>query len=249
MAVHFLHIGKTGGTAIRQALTDAGLPDTPYGRVVLHEHGFRLSDVPGDDYVFFVVRDPVDRFVSAFYSRLRRGQPRYFFEWSDAEREAFGRFATPEALASALAGDDPEDRAAAAVALRRVKHMQALRRMLVRPTLLEERSHQILFIGRQECLDADWLQIVRLLALPVGARLPRGHEHAHRSDPSLDRALSATAVAVLRGWYASDYDLIRACDRMRARNGWGAAPPPRASTADVAVRPRRLRALVGGSRR
>src|SRR5262245_57515857 len=96
--VHFVHIGKTGGTAIKRGLRNAGFafwrPDladeatpTPFGRIRLHHHGFRLSDVPPGDYAFFCVRDPIDRFTSAFYARLAQGRPRYDIPWNDVERE------------------------------------------------------------------------------------------------------------------------------------------------------------------
>ena len=80
MAVNFLHVGKTGGTAVKWALRRAGLPDTPYGPVRVHRHTFRMRDVPPEDHVIFFVRDPIARFMSGFYSRLNKGQPRYHYE-------------------------------------------------------------------------------------------------------------------------------------------------------------------------
>src|SRR4051812_28297644 len=106
--LHFLHVGKTGGTAIKRALRSGQVRATPYGRLLLHRHRFTLRDVPEDDFVFFCVRDPIARFVSGFYSRRDQGRPRYHFEWSPAEATAFATFATPEQLAGALAADDPE---------------------------------------------------------------------------------------------------------------------------------------------
>lgn len=78
MTLHFVHVGKTGGTAIKQALLSHRLayrhernahklPAGPYGRIHLHKHRFRLGDVPPGDFVFFCVRDPIARFVSGFY--------------------------------------------------------------------------------------------------------------------------------------------------------------------------------------
>ena len=59
--VHFLHVGKTGGTAVRQTFRRVGLQSAVN---VSHTHGFHLGDgAPGDCYAFFV-RDPVDRWVS-----------------------------------------------------------------------------------------------------------------------------------------------------------------------------------------
>src|SRR5262249_7763882 len=96
--VHFLHIRKTGGTAIIEALRPVAQPF----RIVLHAHDTKLGEIPPDHKVFFFVRHPVPRFVSGFFSRLRRGAPRYNYEWNDAEARAFSRFQTPSALGEAL---------------------------------------------------------------------------------------------------------------------------------------------------
>ena len=82
MALHFLHIGKTGGSAVKEAI--AGRPG-----IALHEHGARLRDIPQGEPVFFTVREPLARYVSAFNSRLRAGRPRYDVPWSPDEAKAF----------------------------------------------------------------------------------------------------------------------------------------------------------------
>ena len=82
--VHFLHIGKTGGTAVKYALK-RNLVNKEY-MIYLHGHEFKLRDVQKGAKAFFFLRDPVDRFVSGFYSRRRQGQPRIFSPWSQARR-------------------------------------------------------------------------------------------------------------------------------------------------------------------
>src|SRR5690242_20312382 len=90
---HFLHVGKTGGTAVREALA----PYAEAGRfhLIFHPHRVTLHDVPEDDGFVFIVRDPLGRYVSGFYSRKREGRPYYDRPWNDAERAAFERFETP----------------------------------------------------------------------------------------------------------------------------------------------------------
>ena len=102
-----LHIRKTGGTAVKAALSAI---DAPKGlRLMLHPHRVSLADVPAADEVFFFLRDPVARFVSGFESRRREGRPAHYHPWNPAERRAFERFATAEALASALAPHDDDN--------------------------------------------------------------------------------------------------------------------------------------------
>src|SRR6056297_3418392 len=68
--VHFLHIRKAGGTAIKEALKDIAVKQN----VILHPHKTRLKDIPEGEKVFFFLRNPVSRFVSGFNSRLREGE-------------------------------------------------------------------------------------------------------------------------------------------------------------------------------
>lgn len=69
--LHFLHIRKTGGTALKNALR--AHPVTENCVLHLHPHRIRLSDVPVGHRVMLATRDPVSRFVSGFGSRLRQG--------------------------------------------------------------------------------------------------------------------------------------------------------------------------------
>ena len=126
--VHFLHVGKTGGTAIKHAIERAGRSTARGGggpwAVHLHRHGVTLRDVPDGEKFFFFVRDPVSRFVSAFYSRQRQGRPRYKGQWSRRERVAFECFLTPDQLASALDSTNEAERASARAAMTGISHVR-----------------------------------------------------------------------------------------------------------------------------
>ena len=86
---HFMHIGKTGGTALRFALHDVRSA-TAY-RLVLHGHRAHLDGIPVGEKFFFSVRDPIDRYVSAFLSRQRQGRPSHYRPWTEGEATAFSR--------------------------------------------------------------------------------------------------------------------------------------------------------------
>lgn len=235
MTVHFLHIGKTGGTAISTALGDAGLayweatdpsgyPVSPYGRIELHRHAFKMRDLPPGDHAVFFVRDPISRMVSGFYSRLHKGMPRYRSEWTERERAAFEAFPTPQRLATALARGDAGERAQARAAMRSIQHLRRMQRFTGQPAELTARFQQIAYIGRQETLDADWEQIKLLLRLPGDVALPTDPVRAHRRTTSDDTSLDDVAVAALRRWYAADYELVAFCDGIRTALGWGVPP-------------------------
>ena len=223
VAVHFVHIGKTGGTAIKHVLRPIfrAETETALGKVILHKgHTFKLADVPRGDKAIFCVRDPLSLFVSAFHSRLRKGQPKFYFEWSPAEAAAFERFSTPQALAEGLGSDDEETRKAAEDAMKAIQHIRGIRRFLGSPKQVMAHRRQIAYIGRQETLDDDWHRIRALLELPEEIELPSDPKKAHRRTPSSDPALDPRAEEILRGYYRQDYEIIAACERLRVANGW-----------------------------
>ena len=202
-----LHIRKTGGTAVKAALSAVDAPKGP--RLMLNPHRVSLADIPAADEVFFFLRDPVARFVSGFESRRREGRPAHFHPWNSAERRAFERFATAEALATALRAS-PDERRDAERAMNGINHVRSrLSDWLGDEDLLRARRDRIILVGWQETLDVDFRRLVGLLGLPTGTSLPTDEAAAHRSTPDGSReVLSEESAATIRDWYADDYRLI-----------------------------------------
>jgi hypothetical protein len=224
VAVHFLHIGKTGGTALKHAIHQSGDPmTTVYGRLVLHRHPYFLTDVPWDDFVFFCIRDPIGRFLSGFYSRQRQGQPRRYSKWTPAEEVAFTRFRTPQALAGALADEHHPHHPEAVHAMTGVQHIKdRLARWLISPRFLTKRRSQVVFIARQETLNEEWPKMKSVVGLPPDAELPVDPTVAHRGRTTDDRVFSEDEARALRDWYAGDYELLEYCETVRRERGWAA---------------------------
>ena len=236
--VHMLHIGKTGGTAVKASLcqsadrsrvvrsrrgriTQATYRQAPGVRdliIRMYPHSYTLRDVPVGEKLFFFVRDPLARFVSGFYSRQRQGQPRVMNPWSPAEAEAFARFETPNALAGGLASRDPSIRAAAEAAMRGITHVQSSYWDWFHDSAyFAGRLDDILLIGFQETLDSDFEILKSLLHLPSHVRLPTDDVASHRSPSGLNRKLDDTSRATLREWYARDYEFVELCQSLRSR--------------------------------
>jgi len=206
--VHMLHIGKTGGTALKHALRrhppeDAGI------EVLAHQHDVSLSDLPPWDDLFVVLRDPISRYVSAFNSRLVRGQPRYDVPWTRAERRSFARFGSAEDLALALDDSNTRVRREARRAMRGIRHVNRHYSHWLgsRRRLLARRRH-LLLVARKETLDSDFDRLKKLLCLPPDATLPKQDRAANRSPAHRIVGLSEHATANLAAWYRSDYDLL-----------------------------------------
>jgi hypothetical protein len=201
---HFLHIGKTGGSAVADALQSV---DAEH-RVLLHGHKTVLSDIPAGEHAVFFVRDPVTRFVSGFNSRLRQGRPRYDVPWRPKEVAAFSRFPTPNRLAEALADEDHEVRAAAEQAMNSIAHVNKhLRHFLVSTDYLARRAADILFVGFQETLATDFSRLKQLLRLPETIRLSDDPVAIHRTPAGFSTNLSRRGEEAIRHWYREDVDI------------------------------------------
>jgi sulfotransferase famil protein len=212
--LHLLHVGKTGGTAIKAALA-------PHRRrasyeLELHEHRTVLRDVPDGDSFSFSTRDPVDRFVSAFYSRQREGRPRYVMPWSDEEAVVFRRYGTANTLAEDLGAEDEVTRRTAEDAMRTIRHVRdPYWRWFEDAEYLRSRADRLLFVMHQERLDEDFARFVELIGLdPARVTLPSDERAAHRNPDDVDRELSDAARANLERWYASDYGFLSLCDAL-----------------------------------
>ncbi len=221
--IHFLHISKTGGTALTAALQ----PFTNSGayHIVIHDHDTRLRDVPpGQGFIFFL-RDPVSRFVSGFNSRLRQGQPRFLNPWSPVEKTAFGRFPSPNRLARALDSKDQEERAAAVRAMHGIRHLPPVcRRWFGCEADFLARLRDVFFIGFQETLAEDFTRLKAKLGLPADLSLPTDEVAAHRTPDHFDKKLEPQAVENLQRWYERDIQFFQLCRQLVAENKIGQTP-------------------------
>jgi hypothetical protein len=207
--IHLFHIGKTGGTALKQALLDYA---SPRFTVLLHGHGVTLADVPVGEKFMFVIRDPLSRFVSGFNGRLREDRPRYHYPWKEGERVAFGVFDTPDALGTALGSEDPELRGRAEQAMRDIGHVNTPYSFwLGDEAAFRARLPDLFFIAFQDRLADDFELLKRKLSLPEDARLPDDATVAHRTPESFSQELGDEARANLERWYAADLDFVRLC--------------------------------------
>lgn len=210
---HFLHVRKTGGSAIGHALA----PIAQAHRIVIHGHAVRLADIPGDDGVFFFLRDPVERFVSGFNSRWRHGRPLRDLTWTAGEERSFAHFQSPNALAEALGACDPERAALARYAMRNINHVSSSFTDWFTLEELASRREHIVLLGLQAHLDADFEVIKRRLALPDSVKLPADPVFAHRTPPGCDAVLTPTARANVAAWYAGDVAFYAEYERLRER--------------------------------
>jgi hypothetical protein len=223
--LNVLHIGKTGGTALKHVLR-ANEAASRY-QLLFRGHEVTLADVPHDEPFMFLIRDPLSRFVSAFNGRLREDRPRYHYPWRDEERVAFALFKTPDELAVALSSDDAERRTQAEEAMHGIGHVNTPYTFWFRDdATFRKRLGDVFFIGLQDRLDEGFELLKRKLDLPDEARLPRDETVAHKTPAGFESQLSNVGRANLEFWYAWDIAFVGLCRELA----------PEINAHDVAVR-------------
>lgn len=204
--IHLLHIGKTGGTSLTKMLK--GLSNKRY-IIKIHPHEFSLRDVPKDDLAIFFLRNPIDRFVSGFYSRKRKGQPTYNVPWNLEEEKAFAIFESPSILAEALSSGDSQIQKDAINAMNGIRHVNThFKDWLIDQSYLENHIKQLFFIGFQENFDEDLKALyLKITKKEWNQEVIRSHQTAQKED----KLMSEKASLNIKHWYEDDFELYQFC--------------------------------------
>jgi hypothetical protein len=209
-----LHIGKTGGTFLRQVLSTALKGELQRVKLLSHQFSLRraFKEFPRRKAVF-TVRDPTSLFVSAFNSRLRMGQPRYHVEWSRAEAIAFDLFRTPKDLAEALSSEDSYKKSCAKFAMLNIVHVRScLKDYLLSVDYLEAVKDRIGYILTQETLDLDVKGFAQKIGMDISkATSVQDEVERHATPAQFSRDLSELARNNLAEWYNEDGKIYEWC--------------------------------------
>lgn len=209
--VHFIHIGKTGGTAFIASLKGKAYSEN----YVLYFHGHRkLKQFPNGTKVIFFLRNPITRYISAFYSTKRtyEGKGRYAYEPTPFISKVFTEFKTPNELAVSLVDDSsPSKQKLAIAAFDKIFHLQSIFHYLESKDYLLERKEDILFIGFQETMAKDFEEIKELLGLPKEIKLPKNEFISNKTPSNYDVHLSDKAIAVIKKYYTEDINFYNYC--------------------------------------
>lgn len=208
--VNFLHIPKTGGSAVKNTI-GKNLSSKKY-QIHLRGHSCDLKEIPKGDKFFFFLRDPAQRFVSAFNHKKAGKQP-WKHQKIHEETVALARFKTANHLASSLSSDCEETRQAAIAAMNCIEHVNTCYLDWFHShEYFLSRLPDALYIGFQESLDQDFLALMDILQLPNVTHLPdRNSTAANKAPAELSTELTETAKENLKIWYADDYDFLRLC--------------------------------------
>lgn len=120
----FLHIPKTGGSGV--STYGKELVKRGYRFPVVFPHGWTFREIRENFprmKVSFILRDPLDRMISGFNSRLRQGRPTYNIVWTPAEAAAFTLFPSVRHWLDALLSDDEYHISSVNFAMRSIRHL------------------------------------------------------------------------------------------------------------------------------
>ena len=214
--VHFLHIGKTGGSAIKDALK-AGIRKQEkyknirniknhkkysirgfceeYDQIKFHGHGTTLENIPDTDFFFFCIRHPINRYVSGFNSRLNQGRPRYNCPWTKQEQIAFSRFKTPSELAESLSSADIQDKNAALKAMQSIRHVRdPMTQWFTSYENLLKRSKRLICLCDQKNLSDDYEILLKRFKIKEEFRDFVELKLVHAASKTISKNLSNLAV-------------------------------------------------------
>jgi hypothetical protein len=208
--LHFLHLGKNAGTHIKR-LIDVINRRNPGLNIVKHPHKIKLAHLPELDDYFFSIRSPETRFVSGFYSRKRKGQPRIYVEWTRYERQSFETFEHANDLAEALFAEGPLG-FAAFCAVNSIRHcaMNQVNWFQASGYFFQQRLP--VAILRQENLQEDLRFFIAKLGLLSPPEIPVDRVASHLNDYTNVPPLSELAKRNLAKWYSQDFEFYRCCN-------------------------------------
>lgn len=204
--IHFLHVGKTGGSAIKYTLKN--IRHKRY-RFLFYNHEIKLKDIPEGEKVFFCLRDPITRFISGFNSRKRKGKPLYYTEWTNDEKIAFEIFDKPNDLAEAISSNNKEYREQAYFAMSSICHLNMpYISWFQNKGYLQSRKDDILSILFQEELNECFEELKDTLNLSPQLFLPKNNILNHKTPDKFDTSLSNLGRKNISKWYEKDIELF-----------------------------------------
>lgn len=120
----FMHVGKTGGTTINTFFRNCHDLGLRVPIVLNHNWSFQMTRLRYPKAkIIVVLRDPLERFVSGFNSRLREGRP-LGHPWRNDEAIAFSHFNNAKVFVDALSSNDHYDISAALYCFRTIDHLR-----------------------------------------------------------------------------------------------------------------------------
>ncbi len=202
--LHFLNMGRSSIPSLKNFLSQ--LYSSKY-ELIFHDQSKALREIPFGEKICCIYRDPVQRFISGFYSRKMLGQPLFDVPWTEQEKVTFSHFDTPDQLAKALGSDNPQKKEHGLFAMKNTGFLNKnYGWWLGDKSLLDKRKEDFLLIGDVSDITNILSKLSTLLDIKVEQEFVDLDE---REVAEQDFGLSGDALSNLKSWYKEDYELLR----------------------------------------
>lgn len=198
----YLHIGKTGGTTFRAAAERVAAFDPARVPLIFH-HEWTVPKIrvafPGIK-ISFVLRDPLERIVSGFMSRLRQGRPTYRSPWTVEEATAFLYFRDVQSYLDAILTAGEYEMSAVDFTTRSIAHIRRGYRFHIPNT-----SNAFKWLGPVGTLSGLESFAQKLL----GGSMELGHAHTNPSSPyDILKTYTVDQLDQLRRHFSDEYKVF-----------------------------------------
>jgi len=198
--VYFLHIGKSGGTALGNKFQNEINPKSEL-KFVPFGHNVKLYHLDKKQKYIFSVRDPISRYHSGFYSRLRKGMPRIKKEHDFFEKISFFFYKDSNSLAEDLYSSNPMKVLLARFSMCSIIHLNEPISSWFSYEELQKHPPEFLF--DQKNLDKDYKKFCQVFNLTY-SKLGKGKVVSHKNDYTGKPELSKLAKQNLKRYFEKD---------------------------------------------
>ncbi len=198
--VFMIHIGKTGGSSLK-----SWIRSHLSGKVIMNSHNLRLGDRKNAKYIF-LVRDPVDRWISGYLHTLNTCCVESHLRWTLLN--AFAMYPSPTAFAEALYQDPEAFKAASSMFhVHRGFHFYLGK--------IKNHLQDILWVGDLGNLKNHTANLSKMMGVVVTeppGRLNTVHDLAgkflHHSNIQFLKNVSWNARCNIERYVSRDYDIL-----------------------------------------
>ena len=207
----FIHIGKTGGTSLGKV--NSALKDNGHTTLRIFDHSTTLAKAADENpnYRFsFMIRDPIERIVSGFNSRMRQSRPSYTALWKPEEAICYQWFPTVHDFFDALLSNDERMKSAGLFGLRHMGHVhRGFTFHFGSLETLARYEERIYFVGRLERGDTELQSFFKPLDIPRHI-IEEYSDHHHSGGDSTMQSLtriSDTRLQELKSYFHKEYEI------------------------------------------
>ena len=217
--LHFIHVGKCAGSSVKKALESLNINCIYYhcfdANKVLSK---KLISASSDDYFLLLIRDPISRFISAFYYDFYK---KIIIEDNNGPngvwKSLYGIFRKPNEVGEALSHNDKKLRSAAQTFIFK-SHLHAHYSLAwyVSFKNLKYLNHNNLHIIKSENADLDFQDfLMKNFSIADYGLLPKEKSDYKSLIKGFDPSLTKLAKKNLKDAYYNDYQVLSELYRRR----------------------------------